>query len=301
VKITVLSGGTGTPKLLRGLHALVPDEEVTVVVNTAEDLWISGNHLSPDVDTVIYLYAGLLNTETWWGIRGDTFLTHAALAPLSSNEYIALGDQDRAVHIARGEILRAGSTLTEATRHLCRCFGVRALVLPMSDAPVRTMVATVEGLIHFQEYWIRHHGQVPITSVIRQPDRFEASPSVLDALMECDAVIIGPSNPVTSIGPILECTWVTDLLREKPVIAVSPFIGDAPISGPAAALMEAFGVKPSSQGTFDLYRDFVDIFVQDVRDPVAVPGAVRYDTLMVNQEKSTALAAEVLSLLKNLV
>lgn len=298
--ITVLSGGTGTPKLLRGLHALVPDEEVTVVVNTAEDLWISGNHLSPDIDTVLYLYAGLLNTETWWGIRGDTFLTHEALASLSANEYIALGDRDRAVHIARGEMLRNGSTLTEATRHLCRCFGVKAQVLPMSDASVRTMVATVEGLIHFQEYWIRYHGQIPITSVVRQPDRFEASLSVLDALMECDAVIIGPSNPVTSIGPILECAWVADLLKEKPVIAVSPFIGDAPISGPAAALMEAFGVEPSSMGTYELYRDFVDIFVQDVRDPVPVPGAVRCDTLMKDQERSTALAAEVLSLLKDL-
>lgn len=298
--ITVLSGGTGTPKLLRGLHALVPDEEVAVVVNTAEDLWISGNHLSPDVDTVIYLYAGLLNTDTWWGIRGDTFLTHEALSPLSTNEYIAIGDRDRAVHIARGEMLRDGSTLTEATRHICRSFGVRARVLPMSDAPVRTMVAAENGLIHFQEYWIRHHGQIPITSVIRQPDRFEASPAALDALMECDAVIIGPSNPVTSIGPILECVWVTDLLREKPVIAVSPFIGDAPISGPAAALMKASGVEPSSLGTYGLYKNFVDIFVQDIRDPVTVPGAIRCDTLMKDQEKSTALAAEVLSLLKGL-
>jgi LPPG:FO 2-phospho-L-lactate transferase len=298
--ITVLSGGTGTPKLLRGLHALVPDEEITVVVNTAEDLWISGNHLSPDIDTVIYLYAGVLNTDTWWGIRGDTFRTHEALAPLSKNEYIAIGDQDRAVHIARGEMLRGGSTLTEATRHLCHSFGVRAQVLPMSDAPVRTMVTTAEGLIHFQEYWIRHHGQIPITDVFRQPNRFEASPAVLEALMGCDAVIIGPSNPVTSIGPILECTWVTDLLKEKPVIAVSPFIGDAPISGPAAALMAASGVEPSSLGTYRLYNEFVDIFVQDVRDPVTVPGAIRYDTLMKDQEKSTALAAEVLSLLKDL-
>lgn len=300
MKITVLSGGTGTPKLLRGLHALVPDEEVTVVVNTAEDLWISGNHLSPDIDTVIYLYAGLLNTETWWGIQGDTFLTNKALAPLSENEYIAIGDQDRAVHIARGEMLRSGSTLTEATGHLCRSLGVRAQVLPMSDAPVRTMVATGDGLIHFQEYWIRHHGQIPITNVVRQPHRFEASPAVLESLMDCDAVVIGPSNPVTSIGPILECTWVTELLREKPVIAVSPFIGDAPISGPAAALMEASGMEPSSLGTYSLYKDFVDIFIQDIRDPVTVPGAARCDTLMKDQEKSTALAASVLSLLEDL-
>ncbi|MDD1674426.1 MAG: 2-phospho-L-lactate transferase CofD family protein, partial [Methanomicrobiales archaeon] len=126
MRLAVLSGGTGTPKLLWGMREVLPDEDVSVVVNTAEDLWISGNHISPDVDTVMYLYAGILNTATWWGIMGDTFCTHELLQRCGSKEYIAVGDQDRAIHILRGDMLRSGVSLTECTRILCEQFGARA-------------------------------------------------------------------------------------------------------------------------------------------------------------------------------
>jgi LPPG:FO 2-phospho-L-lactate transferase len=298
--IAVLSGGTGTPKLLRGLKNLVDDREIAVIVNTAEDIWISGGHLSPDIDTVMYLFAGLLDTDTWWGIRNDTFVTHEEAVRLGADEYITLGDRDRAVHIARAGLLNAGRTLTEATAAICSRFGVRAAVLPMADTPVTTMVRTDRGLIHFQEYWVRHRGALPIREVVRAWDTPpEATGEVIAAISDADAVIIGPSNPITSILPILECRGVTEALSTQFVAAVSPFIGDAPVSGPAAALMAARGQESSSAGAYALYRDLVDIFVHDIRDPVSVPGALRFDTLMTDEAKSTALAEQVLRCIRS--
>ncbi|WOX56052.1 MULTISPECIES: 2-phospho-L-lactate transferase [unclassified Methanoculleus] len=296
--ITFLSGGTGTPKLLRGMLELLEEREIAVIVNTAEDMWLSGNHLSPDTDTVMYLFAGILDTGQWWGIRNDTSITHDLLARLGIEEFIAVGDQDRAVHIARGEMLRSGMRLTEATSVLCRKFGVRATVLPMTDSAVTTYVHTPRGEMHFQEYWVKHRGNVTIDGVVR---RFRQPPvateEAIRAIEASDAVVIGPSNPVTSISPILECAGVREALRRhRCVVAISPFIGDAPISGPAAALMQAFGKEPSSAGTYGLYEDLIDVFIQDIRDPVRIKGALRRDTLMAYQGKSLDLAKSIMTL-----
>ncbi|WP_214020164.1 2-phospho-L-lactate transferase [Methanoculleus sp.] len=296
--ITFLSGGTGTPKLLRGMRELLDERDIAVIVNTAEDTWLSGNHLSPDIDTVMYLFAGILDTGKWWGIKSDSYITHDLLARLGIDEYIAVGDQDRAVHVARGEMLRSGVRLTEATAALCRNLGIRATVLPMTDSVVTTYVRTPRGEIHFQEYWVKHRGEVAIDGVVR---RFRQPPAATDevigAIEASDAVVIGPSNPVTSISPILECAGVREALRRQHVIAVSPFIGDTPVSGPAAALMRAFGKEASSAGTYGLYEDFVDVFIQDTRDPVGLEGALRLDTLMVNRGKSLDLAKSILTLI----
>ncbi|MCK9298528.1 2-phospho-L-lactate transferase [Methanoculleus sp. YWC-01] len=296
--ITFLSGGTGTPKLLRGMRELLDDRDVAVIVNTAEDTWLSGNHLSPDIDTVMYLFAGILDTNRWWGIKSDSYITHDLLARLGIDEYIAVGDQDRAIHVARGEMLRDGIRLTEATAALCRTLGVRATVLPMTDSVVTTYVRTPRGELHFQEYWVKHRGDVAIDGVVR---RFRQPPAateeVVRAIEASDAVVIGPSNPVTSISPILECAGVREALRRQRVIAVSPFIGDTPVSGPAAALMQAFGKEASSAGTYALYKDFMDVFIQDTRDPVELDGALRLDTLMVNRGKSLDLAKNILTLI----
>jgi LPPG:FO 2-phospho-L-lactate transferase len=295
--ITFLSGGTGTPKLLRGMQKVVDRHEISVIVNTAEDIWISGNHLSPDLDTVMYLFAGILNTDTWWGIRNDSFTTHEEIIRLGVDEFISIGDKDRAVHIARGEMLRKGMRLTNATKILCDRFGVRENVLPMTDSEVATQVKTDLGLIHFQEYWVRAKGKIDIEKVVRSyvepPIATEEVLSVIDA---SDTIVIGPSNPITSISPILACEGIKNALLEKFVIAVSPFIGNAPISGPAGALMQAEGFEPSSLGTFNCYEGITDIFVQDIRDPVVVKQSVRFDTLMTDEEKSVALAREILSL-----
>jgi LPPG:FO 2-phospho-L-lactate transferase len=296
--ITFLSGGTGTPKLLRGMQKVMDRHEISVIVNTAEDIWISGNHISPDVDTVMYLFAGMLNTDTWWGIRSDTFTTHEEITRLGVDEFIAIGDQDRAVHIARGTMMRNGMRLTNVTKILCERFGVRENVLPMTDTEVTTLVKTDLGLIHFQEYWVRGKGKIEIQEVVRNfSDSPVATEEALEAIAASDAIVIGPSNPITSILPILSCEGMKGALRDKVVIAVSPFIGDAPVSGPAAALMRAAGFESNSIGTFNCYGGLMDLFVQDIRDPVEVSHSVRFDTLMVDEEKSVALAQEILRLI----
>ena len=295
--ITFLSGGTGTPKLLRGVQKVMDRHEISVIVNTAEDIWISGNYLSPDLDTVMYLFAGILNTETWWGVRNDTFTTHDEISRLGIDEFITIGDKDRAVHIARGEMLRNGMRLTNATKILCERFGVRENVLPMTDTEVTTRVKTALGLIHYQEYWVRSKGKIEIEQVVMS---YKTPPSATEeglAMIEAsEAVVIGPSNPVTSISPILECEGIRHALRDTLVLAVSPFLGNTPFSGPAADLMRASGFEPSSRGTLDCYDGITDIFVQDIRDPVSVDNSVRLDTLMTSEEKSIALATEILKL-----
>lgn len=296
--ITFLSGGTGTPKLLRGMQKVMDRHEISVIVNTAEDIWISGNHISPDVDTVMYLFAGILNTDTWWGIRNDTFTTHDEIMRLGIDEFIGIGDQDRAVHIARGEMLRGGMRLTNVTKFLCERYGVRENVLPMTDTEVTTQVKTELGPIHFQEYWVRARGKIAIQGVMRSyTEPPVATPEALEAIEASYAIVIGPSNPITSISPILACEGIRDAIRDKVVLAVSPFIGNEPVSGPAAALMRAAGFEPNSIGTFNCYGGLTDIFVQDVRDPVEVSHAVRFDTLMTDEDKSAALAREVLRLI----
>jgi LPPG:FO 2-phospho-L-lactate transferase len=196
--ITVLSGGTGTPKLLRGLRRRLPDRDLAVVVNTGEDCWVSGGHLSPDVDTVLYLSAGLLNEQTWWGIAGDTFACHEALRALGEEEVVRIGDRDRAVQLLRGELLRRGRTLTAATGLIAARLGVGVQVLPMADLPYTTHVLTDDGRFHFQEWWVRYRGTIPPRGIVWEPSAPPpATPEVLSALRKADVVVIGPSNPVT--------------------------------------------------------------------------------------------------------
>ena len=296
--ITFLSGGTGTPKLLQGMRRILGDEEISVVVNTAEDIWISGNHLAPDLDTVMYLFSGDLDTRTWWGVKDDTYITHERIGRLGGDEFIAIGDRDRAVHVARGGMMREGKTLTEATRSLCSALGIKAEILPMADTPVTTRVMTPDGDLHFQEYWVKQRGSPLVVSVKRTFDTVPlATPEVIRAIQGSEAVIIGPSNPVTSILPILECRGLISALEGCAVLAVSPFIGDAPVSGPAGVLMRAIGYEPTSLGTYHLYEKFSPIFVQDIRDPVTVPGASRADTLMTDIGKSEELSRILLDLI----
>jgi LPPG:FO 2-phospho-L-lactate transferase len=189
--------------------------------------------------------------------------------------------------------------LTGAAALLGKRLGVEASLLPMCDTPVATLLDTDLGLLPFQDYWVKHRGRPQVKQVVR---RFSvpptATPEVIRAIRGAEGVVIGPSNPVSSIAPILECAGVPEALDGRFVIAVSPFLGDRPVSGPAADLMRAFGREPSSQGTFDLYRELVDVFVQDIRDPVKVAGAVRLDTLMRDLPSSEALAREILAIVR---
>jgi LPPG:FO 2-phospho-L-lactate transferase len=298
----VLSGGTGTPKLLQGLRKLIPDEEITVIVNTAEDIIISGNLVSPDVDTVLYLFSGQLDAKLW-GVRDDTFHTHTALKKMGINEKLMIGDIDRATHILRSELMRKGASLTEATSQLSTSFRIRAKVLPMCDEKVDTMITTPQGEMHFQDFWIGTHGEPDVLDVkIKGLEKAKVTGEVMEALGSDDNVLIGPSNPITSIGPILGLGEMRKLLSEKKVMAVSPIIGDAPVSGPAGKFLKARGYPVSSKGVAQCYGDILDLMVIDEKNnaldrdfPVRT---ARCDTMMTSVEKSEALARRLLELFK---
>lgn len=301
----VLSGGTGTPKLLQGLRKLIPDEKITVIVNTAEDIIISGNLVSPDVDTVLYLFSGQLDDTKWWGARNDTFHTHNALKKMGINEKLMIGDTDRATHILRSELIRKGARLTEVTMQLSTALRIRAGVLPMCDEKVDTMIATLRGEMHFQDFWVGEHGEPDVLDIkIKGIENAKLTAEVMKALGSDDRVIIGPSNPITSIGPIISIEHMRGILSFKKVIAISPIIGNAPVSGPAGKLMRAKGYSVSSKGVAQCYGDILDMMVIDERDTSderAFPvKTARFDTMMTSVEKSKALAGYVLGLFETL-
>ncbi len=287
--VTFLSGGTGTPKLLDGLKLTeVETNEVSVVVNTGDDIEISGNLVCPDVDTVLYTLSGRIDRRRWWGIKGDTHETHESLTSEGTDiervtssrrlgegrsfsgdgEFMLIGDEDRATHILRTSALDSGKTLTEATQCLADRMGIddSFRVLPVSDDPVATWIETPDGPEHFQVWWVAHGGEPEVRDVeFRGSDDAAATDSVLEAL---DApVIVGPSNPVTSMGPMLAVEGVRDALRETRVVAVSPFVGGEVVSGPAAKLMGAVGLPPSSRGVYEAYSDILDVLVVDSEEP----------------------------------
>lgn len=305
----IFSGGTGTPKLLDGLKEILPSEELTVVVNTAEDLWVSGNLITPDLDTVLYLFSDQIDRKKWWGIENDTFRTYERMQELGVEESMKLGDRDRATHIIRSNLIRDGASLTDATVKLASLFGIDANILPMSDDPVSTYIETLKGVMHFQDFWIGNHGGPDVLGVdIRGVSEASIAKKVLEALEKDDRVLIGPSNPITSIGPIISLPGMRELLMQKKVVAVSPIIGNAPVSGPAGKLMQACGLEVSSMGVAEYYQDFLDVFVFDERDLADEFAferlgchATRADTLMTSTEKSKELAEIVVGLFDTIV
>jgi LPPG:FO 2-phospho-L-lactate transferase len=299
--ITVLSGGTGTPKLLTGLKEVA---DFTVIVNTAEDIWISGNKVCPDIDSVIYALAGIIDDKKWWGIKGDTFRTHEMILKLGGDEFMAIGDLDRAVHIFRSELLRRGYSLTEATRRLKNAFGVKQEVLPMCEEEVATTIVTPEGELHFQEFWVKYKGKPEVLDVyFKGIENAKATKDVLRALKECDFVLIGPSNPITSILPIISVEGVKNMLKKKKVVAVSPIIGKKPVSGPAGKFMKAKGYDVSPLGVADVYADFLDVLIVDKADEELVGEyrgveIVATDTIMKSKEDARRLAEFIVDVMR---
>ncbi|WP_290902202.1 2-phospho-L-lactate transferase [Ferroglobus sp.] len=262
--LAVLSGGTGTPKMLTGLKEVA---DFSVVVNTAEDIWISGNKVCPDIDSVIYALAGVIDEEKWWGVKNDSFVTHNFLKKLGFDEMLMIGDVDRATHIFRSELLRRGYSLTEATLKLADAYGVKSKVLPMCEEEVETRIVCDVGDLHFQEFWIKHRGEPEVYDIyFKGIEKAKATEEVLKELEKSKAVIIGPSNPITSISPILMVRGIREVLEEKIVVAVSPIIGSSPVSGPAAKFMKAKGYEVSPAGVYEVYKDFLDALVVQLGD-----------------------------------
>lgn len=231
-------------------------------MNTGEDVEVSGLHVSPDLDTVTYTLAGIVNEQTWWGIEGDTFECHEMLKRLGWSEMLRIGDRDRAVNQWRTLMLRKGKPLSEVTRELCQKLGVRAKVMPMSNDGVRTRIYTDAGPMSFNEFWVSRRAKDAVLGVAFEgAEGARATPGVIEAINESESIIIGPSNPITSIGPILSIREIKEALLKNrgKVIAVSPIIGDAPVSGPAGVLMRGVGYEVSPRGVAQVYKEVASI------------------------------------------
>jgi LPPG:FO 2-phospho-L-lactate transferase len=264
--IVVFTGGTGGTKLVQGLQHIVPPEELTVIVNTGDDIEWWGLHVSPDVDSVLYGLAGLLSKERGWGVEDDSFRCLERMKQLGQASWFSLGDLDLATHLTRTMLLRAGKRLSEATAELAAKFGIRARVLPMSDDRVSTMLDTAKGTLTFQEYFVRERHQVEARAVrFEGAENARPAPGVIESIETAEAIVFAPSNPVTSIGPIL---GVRQALRETKatVAAVSPIIGGEAVSGPAGVLMTMMGWPSTIAGVAKAYEDFLDVLVADRAD-----------------------------------
>ena len=267
--VLALAGGVGGAKLVLGLSKALPADQLTIVVNTGDDTIFHGLHVSPDLDTVMYALAGLTNTETGWGVAGDTFNSLGQLKRFGSPVWFNLGDKDLATHIRRTELLRNGSTLSEATTHLCASLDIGNRVVPMTDDPVHTLVETADGVLPFQTYFVREQCQ-PVTLAIRYEGAEDArpSPGFLEAMETASHLIICPSNPFLSVDPILALPGVRQRLERfaGKRLAVSPIVGGEAVRGPAGKLMGELGHDVSCVGVARYYQGLCDIFIIDEVD-----------------------------------
>jgi len=267
--IVVLTGGTGGAKFVDGVRRVLPEDELTIIVNTGDDHEWWGLYVSPDLDSITYMLAGIISQERGWGVRRDTFHCLQAMRDFGQPTWFSVGDRDLATHLVRTELLGKGKTLSQVTEILAERFATRTRILPMSDQRIETRVKTPVGELSFEEYFVQRRFQDPVTSVRFAGAReAEPAPGVLEAIGAAQAVLIAPSNPVTSIGPILSVPGIQDALRHAsaPVVAVSPIIGTAAISGPAGALMAAQGFEVSAAGVVAAYGSFLDAILVDETD-----------------------------------
>jgi LPPG:FO 2-phospho-L-lactate transferase len=306
--LVVLTGGTGGAKLIEGLAAEMDPAQLTVICNTADDEIFHGLYVAPDIDTITYTLAGLNDSERGWGIQGDTFAVLHQLRRLGNDAWFNLGDKDFAAHITRTRLLAEGLTLAQTTERIGAALGVKATILPMSNERVETRVVTPEGELSFQEFFVKQHWSPAVEAVhFVGAERSKPAPGVLEAIRQSAAVVIAPSNPITSIGPILAVSEIRKALRHSvvSVVGVSPIIGGAAISGPAHKLMVAKGLEPSAFGVADGYRDLLNRFVIDnedreLRGRIESLGIRVLETpiRMVSHADKRRLAREVLALIE---
>ncbi len=305
--ITVLAGGVGAAKFLQGLLAESPPEQVTVIANTGDDAEFHGLRVSPDIDTIIYTLAGLIDPVRGWGLRDETFHCLEALNRLGEETWFQLGDRDLATHLYRTRRLREGATLTQVTGELARLHRLALRILPMTDQPAPTRLTTSEGELGFQEYFVQRRQEPQVDAVdLSFASRCTPAPGVLDAIDQAGLIIIAPSNPIISIGPILAVQGIRDALRETsaPVAAITPIVGGKALKGPAARMLASLGHGASSASAAavaDLYSDFLDLFVldeqdQNLRERIEGSGirTLATDTIMSSSERRRSLARTVL-------
>ena len=265
--VVVLCGGVGAARFLEGVVRVVDPETVTAIVNVADDAEFHSLHVSPDIDTVLYTLGGIVDPAQGWGVQGDTHVLQDALSRLGRDTWFQLGDRDLATHIHRTALLREGVPLTEITARLAHGLGVRVRVLPSSDERQATMVRTDDGWLAFQEYFVRRR-QRDIVREVRFDGAGTPAHGVVDAIAGARVVLLAPSNPIVSIGPILALAGLRSALSHTPapIVAISPIVGGEALKGPAAAMLASLGHEVSPVGVARLYADFLDALVLDERD-----------------------------------
>lgn len=303
MRIVVLAGGSGGAMLAEGLDAVLPAGELTVIANTGDDVVLWGLHVSPDVDAVLYRLAGIFNEVSHWGIAEETFASLEMLRRLGEETWFGLGDRDLATHILRSEWMRSGMTLTEATAEIGRRLGVATAVIPMSDEPVRTFIDTVsKGRLSLQEYFVREGTEPEVAAVMIENAGAPPSPAAVAALESADLVVIGPSNPVVSIDPILSI--LGDRLDPARTVAVTPIVAGAALKGPTLKMLTSLGRDATPVGLATYYARWAGTFVLDARDSdqrsaIEALGAKVHvlDTVMAGAHGCARLARELLGAL----
>lgn len=304
-RIVALSGGVGGAKFVHGVAMAQLDPQLSVIVNTADDFSMFGLHISPDLDTVMYTLAGIANSDTGWGIADESFTTLEMIGRYQRDTWFWLGNKDLATHILRTERLRSGATLTSVTAELAGALGVSAEILPMCDELVMTLIDTPAGTLPFQDYFVRRRHQDAVLGIqFKGLTMTRMSTAVELALADAEMVILCPSNPIVSIGPILGVPGFRDRLRTlgRPVVAVSPIVGGQALKGPADRMMEALGYEVSAFGVAELYRDFLTGMVIDEQDAalasriedLGIPTLITA-TVMRSQEDRRLLAEAVIA------
>jgi len=294
MRVTLLSGGSGGAKLARGLAEVLGEDRLTVIANTGDDGEFHGVHVSPDPDLVTYWLADLID-ERGYGIRGDTWEVMSALEAAGRPVWFRLGDRDLAMCLIRTELLAAGERLTHAHAAVARAAGVGVRVLPMADEPVRTRVTARGRTLPFQQFMIAEGAEGPIEGVLLEGvDRARPTPEVLHAIADADAIVIGPSNPVVSIGPILALPDMAQAISEAraPVVAVSPFVGGRVLKGPTAIFCEHAGIRLGAAGMLDAYPGVLDGVVAD--EPLSGLPGLQVETSMDSLDRQARLATDTL-------
>ena len=295
-KVVLVSGGTGGARLAAGLQAALDPGALTVVANVADDCRFWGLHISPDTDAVLFRLAGIFNEERGFGVAGDTFSLQEQMALLGAPAWFALGDRDLAFHVLRTEMLASGARLTETALELGRRLGIPSRVLPVTDDPVRTWLQTDDGPVPFQEYYVRLRAQPPVRAVSQAGiESARPAPEVLAALEEADLVVIGPSNPVVSVWPVLQL--LPGHLRPERTVAVSPLVGGRALKGPTLEMMRSLGREPTATGVAREYAALARGFVLDGVDEGERPAieALGYRVLLTDTLMPDAAAAEGLA------
>jgi LPPG:FO 2-phospho-L-lactate transferase len=306
--VVLLSGGGGGAKLARGLASLLPPEELVVIGNTGDDLEWYGLRVCPDLDILLYTLSGRINQRRGWGIRGDTFAVLDALAHYGEETWFRLGDRDLATCLLRTHWLQEGLSLTEATHRLCARAGVRTRIDPMSDDPVRTRIQTPQGELDFQTYFVRRGHRDPVLGVrFAGIEGARPSPVALDAIHQARGIVLGPSNPFVSIGPILAVPGIEEAIRASRArrVAVTPIVAGRALKGPLGAMLRTLGHRPDAVGVAALYAGLVDVFVLDRQDAGLEPEIARLgmrvlvcNTVMRTSQDQRALARRVLRALE---